>query len=111
MIVAVGCGVAATAAFLVISRAAGALAGDATAQTMRPDAYAELLVKMVEDRRETRTKLSPLMWMERATTRTDLAAIAGSVHSQEELEYRARRMCAIAGTPVPKRWTTPKRRG
>jgi len=106
VIVTVPCGVAATAAVLAISRAAGAVAdSDAVAETMRPDAYAALLVAMVDDRRETRTRLSPLMWLERATTRSDLAAIAGSHHSQEELEYRARRMCAIAGTAPPEHWS------
>lgn len=108
VIVGAVCGLAATAAALVLSRAAGALAdSDAVEQTMRPDAYADLLIAMAEDRRPTRTELSPLMWLERATTRSDLAAIAASHYSQEELEYRARRMCAIAGTTVPRHWARP----
>ncbi|MCU1361634.1 MAG: hypothetical protein JWN99_2923 [Ilumatobacteraceae bacterium] len=98
----VPCAVAATAAVLGLSRAASALTdSDVVRHTMRPDAYAELLIGMVEDRRETDTRLSPLAWLERATTRRDLAAMASSHHSQADLEYRAQRMCAIAGLSAP----------
>jgi len=87
--------------------AAGALAdSDAVRDTMRPDAYAELLVAMADDPRATRTKVSPLLWLERATTRDDLGAIAGSLHSQDELEQRARRMSAIAGIDLPSHWSS-----
>jgi hypothetical protein len=102
VVVAAICGAAATASALVLAHAAGALAdSDAITHTLRPDAYADLLVAMIDDTRETQTKLSPLIWMERNTTRTDLAALAGSYHSQEELAYRAERMCTIAGVPHP----------
>jgi hypothetical protein len=56
---------------------------------------------MLTDDRETNSTLAPLLWMEHATTRTDLAAMAGSFHSQQDLEYRTRRMCAIAGIIPP----------
>jgi Zn-dependent protease with chaperone function len=100
------CAVAATGALLGLSRAAGALTdSDAVRHTFRPDAYAELLIGMVDDRRETDSRLTPLAWLERATTRRDLAALASAHHSQEDIEYRARRMCAIAGIRPPVRWT------
>ena len=103
-------GIAATAAVLGLVRAAGALAdSDAIRETMRPDAYARLLVRMLTDDRETNSTLAPLLWMEHATTRTDLAAMAGSFHSQQDLEYRTRRMCAIAGITPPTHQTTTLR--
>jgi Zn-dependent protease with chaperone function len=99
------CAVLATGAVLGLSRAAGALTdSDAVRHTFRPDAYADLLIGMADDRRETDSRRTPLAWLERATTRRDLAALAGAHHSQEDIEYRARRMCAIAGILAPSHW-------
>jgi Zn-dependent protease with chaperone function len=99
------CAVFAAASALGLARAAGALTdSEAVSHTFRPDSYAELLIGMADDHRETDTRLAPMAWLERATTRRDLAALVGAHHSQEELEYRARRMCAIAGIDPPTRW-------
>ena len=103
------CAAFATASVLGLSRAAGALTdSEAVRHTLRPDVYAELLIGMADDHRDTDSSLAPMAWLERATTRRDLAALAGSHHSQEELEYRAQRMCAIAGMDPPARWTSHK---
>lgn len=107
IVVAVLCGALATLAAIGLAHAADSLAdSDAIACTMRPDAYAHLLVALAEDSHETDADLSPLLWMERDTVRKDLATIIGCIRGQHEIETRARRICAIAGEDAPAGWRT-----
>ncbi len=105
ILVAVSCGALAIVAALGLAHAADSLAdSDAIAVTMRPDAYAHLLVAMAKDSHETDSDLSPLLWMERDTVRRDLATIISCFRGQHEIETRARRICAIAGDDAPDGW-------
>jgi hypothetical protein len=95
-----------TLAAVALSQAANDLAdSDAVAITMRPDMYAALLMGMADDPALTHTRASPLVWLEHATTRDSMAAVFGSHRSQAQIEHRARRICAVAGVPIPDWWS------
>jgi hypothetical protein len=105
VLIAVLFGTVAAVAGTGLANAAATIAdSDAVRHTFQADAYAELLIAMVDDTRLTDTKMSPLLWMERDVARDSLTAVVGGFRTDRDLQTRARRMCAIAGVEVPTQW-------